>query len=57
MVKGGDNINLITCTKDEIWSLFLQKLIRHPHFTKSLKHDNIYKLCLWMLGRRLFALY
>ena len=21
----------------------------HTHFTKSLKRDNIYKLCLWML--------
>ena len=22
----------------------------HIHFTKSLKRDNIYKLCLWKLG-------
>ena len=26
-----------------------QKLKLHIDFTKSLKRDNIYKLCLWML--------
>ena len=26
-----------------------QKLILYLHFTKSLKRDNIYKLCLWIL--------
>ena len=45
------NISLKTCSKHEIKSVFLQKLILHPHFTESLKRDNIYKLCLWMLGR------
>ena len=26
-----------------------QKLNLYIHFTKSSQHDNIYKLCLWML--------
>ena len=27
----------------------LQKLSLHLHFTKSLKRDNVYQLCLWLL--------
>ena len=39
-------IGFIKCSKAEIYSPLSKKLIPHLHFTKSLKHNNVYKLCL-----------
>ena len=32
------------------------KLKLYIHFTKSSKHDNIYKLCLWMLEEQSYLI-
>ena len=42
------NFNFLACFKADIYIAHAPKL-KHIHFTKSPKHDNIYKLCLWML--------
>ena len=43
-------INFITCLKAEIWG-HASKIDTLPTFTKSLKHDNIYKI-MFMYYRR-----
>ena len=37
-----------------IYICVIEKLIIYLHFTKSLKHDSIYKLCLWLLGEHIY---
>ena len=32
----------------------VKKLIIYLHFTKLLKHDSIYKLCLWIIGEHIY---
>ena len=46
------NFNLIACFKAEISRAHAPKIELHMiHFSKSPKHDNIYKLCLRMLEK------